>query len=308
LFGMGDRADGAARIAEAGKLGHLLRPEDEAERRDLSAAQGLVANASGRFPDAARHYTAALALSRRNEWFRDRNSDAWGLVVAHTGAGRHEDAARVMDDIRRWEAAKRPAEIALAWNDLSASITRFAAGDHEEYAAGVQALLKRYAASTNADTLARSAWAVGVSPGASAADAAALARRLTKALSPPDVFGWGYWALALLHLRAGDVTTAEAVLQMAGPNWNGRPWTLHPIVAGLCAARRGDAAAARAYLERAEVLLAAERPTPKNPFAFADTNWADRLLADVLAAELRAALAPREPAPPPRELAAGSRQ
>jgi hypothetical protein len=151
------------------------------------------------------------------------------------------------------------------------------------------------------DTLGRLGWAVAISPGADPADARATADRLASALKPHPTFAWGYWSLALLRLRAGDLDAAEAALRQAGPTWKDREWSLYRVVSGLCAAWRGDTESAAQHLAKAEAIAAAERPSEEKPFAHAETVWADRLIAELLLTELRAALAPRPLAPPPRE-------
>ncbi|WP_439620628.1 protein kinase domain-containing protein [Gemmata sp.] len=297
LYAMGDRAAGAERLAEAGALAAALRAGDDAERRDLLAALGRSENDRGRFAAAERHFAAAFALSRA-DWPADRVTDGWGLVAARAGQGKYAGAVPVLEALRRWAKG----DVDAAWIDLCLAATHFAAGDPDEYAGGVRAMLKRYDAATEVHVLARCAWALGLSPAADPAAAAALAARAAPRVARYPKYAWGHWGLALVRLRAGDLDGADAALTAGGPVWGTPPrdWALHPIISGLCAAKRGRSEAARALLARAEAVGAADRPGEKNPFAYHDSDWGDRLLADLLLAELRAAVAPREPAPHPR--------
>jgi hypothetical protein len=67
----------------------------------------------------------------------------------------------------------------------------------------------------------------------------------------------------------------------------------------LIAVARGESAAAGDHLRRAGELTAAQAPSEKNPFAYQDTLWSDRLDAAILLDELRRAVNPGL-APPPR--------
>jgi hypothetical protein len=295
LFRSGDRAAGAARLAEAEPMAGLLAGRDDGEDRFLWYNLGYVAETAGRFADAAGYYAKALAVSRRGKSVRNRNEDAWGLVKAHAGAGAFADAVPVLTDLRRWQVAAKAAEAEVAWVDLCLAAVRFAAGDRDGYGNEVRGLVKRYGASADVTTLTRVAWAVGLDAGADPAVAADAAARLSAALKESK-WSWGNLGLALAALRAGDLAAADRALARAG---EARGWAGAVLVRGLLAARRGDAEAARSLLARAEEAVAAGRPSEKNRFAFADGSWDDRLLADLLRAELRAAVAVPV-APPPR--------
>ncbi len=306
LFRIGDRASGAAKLADAERMAPLLKKEDDSDRRDLWHALGTVEQARGHFTEAKRYFTQAFALSRRNDWPRDRITDGWGVAQVLAAEGKYPDTLPILTDIRRWTLADKKPEAELAWIDLSQATLHFANSDRDGYHEQIRAMQKRYERATDINTLARMAWATGVSPDAAPEDAAAIAKRLSAALNEDlkkrnAKFGWGYWALALVSLRAGDLSAAEEALNTGGPTWNGRAWAFHPIIRGLCAAKRGDKTTARTLLKKAEELIAGEKPSEKNPFAYTDTNWLDRLLADLLLAELRAAVGEREPAPLPRE-------
>jgi serine/threonine protein kinase len=302
-YALGDRAPGAARLAEAEPLARLFsRGSDDEELHDLFAALGNVANAQGRFADGKKYYTQALDITLRNDWNRHtRLNDAWGVVQSLVGQKNYREAIPVLMDIRKWTNTGKVAELDLTWIDLSLASVRLASGGHDGYQSDLRSMAKQYEKSTNTDTLARLAWALALSPDASISEATDLEKRLSAALKRYPQFAWGHWALALLALRAGDIEGAEAALKAGGALWKTQELALYPSISGLCAAKRGDLPTARTHLRKAEELIAAEKPSEKHPFAYADINWVDRLLADVLVEELHDKLAPREPAPPPRQ-------
>jgi len=305
LFNMGERVSGAARLREAEPLLHLINETaDDEERHDLLSALGKTENGSGRFAEAEKHYSQALAISLRNNWRTSyRLSDSWGVVTARVAQRKYAEAVPVLANIRKWNVAENIAEQELMWIDLGIAVTRFAAGEHEEYRNQVEDMQKRAEKSTNVNVLARTAWGIGISPKADPTRAATVAKPLATRLAGFTQFAWGHWSLALLWLRAGDIEKAEAALKAGGPTFSTPPreWSFYPIIQGLCSAKRGDLAAARDHLRKAEELIAGEKPSEKHPFAYSDTIWADRFMADLLLEELRATIAPREIAPPPRE-------
>ncbi|MBA4066459.1 MAG: hypothetical protein C0501_22655 [Isosphaera sp.] len=296
LYRTGDRAGGAARLAEAEPLAGLMTGRDDGERRDLWYTLGVVAEAQGRFADAIEYYRKAFAVSRSKGWAQARLDDAWGLVEAHAGAGSFADALPPLADIRRWQVAARAAESEVAWADLALAAVRLGTGDRDAYRSDIRVMLKRFEKSADVNPLARTAWAVGLAADADPDAARAAADRLAAALKQSPRFAWGHRGLALARLRAGDMAAAEAALTAAG---SAGQVPFDAALRGLCAASRGDPAAAGVFLKRADEAVAAGRPSEGNPFAFADTNWLDRLLADLLLDELRAALDPHL-APRPR--------
>jgi hypothetical protein len=302
-YAMGDRTLGAVQLTEAQSLARLFsRGSDDEELHDLFAALGNVANAQGRFADGKKHYTQALDITLQNDWNRHtRLNDAWGVVQSLVGQKKYREAIPVLMDIRKWTNTGKVAELELTWVDLSLASVRLASGDRDGYLSDLHSMAKQYEKSTNADTLARLAWALALSPNANSSQAEDIEKRLSTVLKRYPQFSWGHWALAVLALRAGDIDGAEAALKAGGPLWKTRELALYPSISGLCAAKRGDLSTARTQLQKAEELIAAEKPSEKNPFAYADINWADRFLADVLVAELHDKLAPRELAPPPRQ-------
>jgi hypothetical protein len=72
------------------------------------------------------------------------------------------------------------------------------------------------------------------------------------------------------------------------------------LIRGLVAVVRADPVSARAQLAKGEELIDAQRPSAKNPFAYAGRSWNEHTETALLLAELRAALAPPV-APPPHE-------
>ncbi|MBA4189547.1 MAG: hypothetical protein C0467_16295 [Planctomycetaceae bacterium] len=304
LFEMGYRAAGLERLTESLAIISLLNgSSDDDERHDLWAALGRAENARGRFETAEGYYAKAFAISR-GDWPRDRLTDGWGLVTARVGLRKFAQAIPVLESIRRWNVSSMVSDQELAWTDLCLAAARFTAGDAEEYLADIRGMMKRAEQSTNVNVLARTAWAVGLSPDTIPTEAADLAKLLAAKLTPASRFAWGYWSLALVRLRAGDLEGAENALTAGGTTFGTPPreWAFYPIIKGLCAVKRGDIVAAQAHLRKAEELVAGERPSEARPFAYADTIWADRFFTDLLLAELRAKITPRDVAPPPREV------
>jgi len=305
LFRMGDRVNGAARLSEAEPLLHLINESaDDEERHDLLVGLGKSENGSGHFAQAEKHYSQALTITLRNNWRTSyRLADSWGVVIARLGQRKYAEVMPVLANLRKWNVAENIGEQELFWIDLGIAVTRFAAGEDEEYRKQVEEMLKRAEKSTNVNVLARTAWGIGISPKADPAKAASLAKPLATRLAALPQFAWGHWSLALLWLRAGDIEKAEAALKAGGPTFSTPPreWSFYPIIQGLCSAKRGDLVAARDHLRKAEELITGEKPSEKNPFAYSDTIWADRFMADLLLEELRATITPREISPLPRE-------
>jgi hypothetical protein len=128
-------------------------------------------------------------------------------------------------------------------------------------------------------------------------DPADTAARLAATQVQFPTFAWTHRGRALALLRANDLWGAEAALTTV----TGNPWPVDEAIRGLIGVTRGDVAAARDHLLRAEKLIAAHTPSENNPFAYADSHWADRLDAVILITELRSAVDPTV-APPPRRV------
>jgi hypothetical protein len=217
------------------------------------------------------------------------------LAGVLAGAGKFAEAASVLEEFRKLVDACNPPEHDRAGGDRLLGMVRLAGGDHDGYRALVREMAGRYGKSAVPDTLARLAGAAGLAPGAdwNPRDVAA---RLTGA-GFADVLRSARFAV-LAPLRAGDARGAEDALAKVP----GSPVPFDHAVRGLAALARGDATAAREHLRKADDLAAAQEPSATNPFAYADTHWADRLDAAVLVEELRSALDPAA-APRPRPVA-----
>ena len=299
LYRRGKRADGAGLIRQAGamadKLGSRL-PADE--RVWVLRDRGTVARDRGEWADAAADLGRAVALARSNlpagsAGRRDLPLDHAGALV---GGGRLAEAVPVVEEYRKAATAGKPTDAARAGADRLAAIVRLAAGDADGYRTAVRAMAARYARSADLNALLRFTWAAGLGADPADWDAADAAARLAAALVRYPKFAWGHRGRALALVRAGDPWGAGAALEKV----TGDPWPAEEAIRGLIAVARGDAAAAAGHLRRAEELTAAQAPSERNPFAYADTLWGDRLDAAILLDELRSHVVPNL-APAPRE-------
>jgi hypothetical protein len=132
----------------------------------------------------------------------------------------------------------------------------------------------------------RLAWVAALDPKLDGWDAKAFEARFAAAFQPDTNFAWGYRALALVRLRAGKLKEAEDALARVGKN----PSPQDPLLRGLIAAARGDAATAKAQLALADAQLAARAPTDAKPFAYANHPWYAETGTLLLLRELRAAV------------------
>jgi hypothetical protein len=132
------------------------------------------------------------------------------------------------------------------------------------------------------------AWVGGVSELPEGWNPDAFGTTFAAAFKPNTVYPWAYRGLALVQLRAGRLDAVETALAKAGQP--GEP--VDHLIRGRVAVARTDRAAAARHLARAEELGASQKPTEKNPFAYAGRFWHTDVEAAILRAELRAALAP----------------
>jgi tetratricopeptide (TPR) repeat protein len=294
LYNHGRRAEGARLIREAAamveRLDPSFRPEDSVF---VLRERGSVGRDQGAWAEAERHFRRAAGVARTKlpATHRERHAALIDLAGVLAGAGKFAEAAAVVAEFRTvMDAAKAP-ERDLAGADRLLALVKLAGGDHDRYRALVRGMAGRYGKSADPDTLARLAGTAGLAPG-SDWDPKDVAARLKAAGFADHPRGARFAALA--PLRAGDPRGAEdALAKVAGP-----PGPFDHAVRGLAALARGDAASARDHLRKADELVAAQAPSERNPFAYADTHWADRLDATVLIAELRSGL-DSSAAPPP---------
>ncbi|MFO0824434.1 MAG: hypothetical protein U0792_15180 [Gemmataceae bacterium] len=297
---------GLPRMEEAEQLSSLLDSKaDDEDHHDLLLGLSKAESAQGDFAKAEKHSSRALAITTRNNWKPNYRRDAaTGLLTALIGQHKYNDAVPVLEKLRSWRAAEKATPIDLAWYEMSLAAVRYAAGEMQGYQDDIEAMPNSQEKTTQVTCWARTAWSVGISPGTDPQVASALAKRLGTTMVSFPKFSFGFWSLALTRLRAGDIDGAEAALKAGGPTWQTPPReaAFYPILWGLCAAKRGDLEAAQTHLQKAAELIAASQPSAVKPFAYAKASWTHRLLEDVLIAELRSAITPRELAPPPREL------
>jgi tetratricopeptide (TPR) repeat protein len=286
IYSAGDQAGGYAKIREAeALLGKLTKPMPGQTHYDLLTRLGSVAHDRGRFAEAEGYFRKALPLARSLEAWAQSNVSA-KLASVLCEQRRYADALPCFRDARAAAVREKEPEKVLALIDLNAAAARLATGDRAGYDAAVTTMAKAYGSSQNLDTLNRLAWAAGIARGGMVIDPAALAARIAPKLT---TFEWGYRGLALLHLRAGNLKAIEPALAKGGKD---QPSS--EAIRGLAAVRANDHDAARKHLGRAAQLIEAAKPSEKNPFAYAGTTWHFRMETEILLAELRDELRPRE--------------
>jgi tetratricopeptide (TPR) repeat protein len=299
LYRAGDRAAALEALERAEALVPRVPALGPVGRNTVMYWRGKLELDRGRFADAERYLRPALVLSRTHADVRPltREENAINLAIALAGQGRHAEGLPLMAEYQTSRKRLKLSDADAAAGEMLHATVALAAGARGEHEKLVRAMLARFnLKGAHGDVVARVGWAAALAPPAGW-DAAAHAKLMTAAVAPWPHFTWGYQGLALVRLRAGDYAGYEAALkQAARPD---DPLTL--VIRGLANATGGNPAAARAYLTRAEDATEAAKPSAKNPFAYGDTFWYERVQYAALRDELRALLAPPT-APPPRPL------
>ena len=258
---------------------------------------GLLALDRGRFAEAEGHFRATRTAGKQvpNLAVVDRVVFPSRLASALAAQGRFKEALPLIEEARRCAAElKGLPEWERAFRDMQVATCQLAAGDRDAYRRTIEKMIEQYEKSKDGNTLARLAWAGGLSARRDGWDAVAFETQFAAAFKPNTPHPWEYRGLALVRLRAGLFDGVEEALAKAGVP----VLPVDHVIRGLVAVARKDGPAARAHLAKAEALIEAEKPGEKNPFAYAGRAWNQHVEAAILLAELRAALAPPV-APPP---------
>jgi tetratricopeptide (TPR) repeat protein len=300
LYEAGDRAGASATFARAEELLSAVPKLEPIERAMVLYWNGRLAIERGRFADAERYFRAVREVTKKLTGYSaaDREDDALYLARALVGQGRYREAVPLFEEARKLTAERKADEKQLAFADLEVATAQLAAGDRAAYRKTCEAMFERYGQSSNLDTLARLAWAGGVSERPEGWNPAAFGATFAAAFKPNTTLPWGYRGLALVWLRAGRLDEVEGALARVGAPVQ----PVDHLIRGLVAVARNDRATAGRHLAAAEELIETQKPTEKNPFAYAGRFWHTDLEAAILRAELRTVLSPMDIAPPPREV------
>jgi hypothetical protein len=297
LYDVGDRRAAAGRFDEARELSARLPALDPAEANALLFWCGRLELDRGAFAKAEEHFRAAAAaagkMSFQTAYDREEHARLLGDTLA--AQGRYAEAVPLFEEVRRQRNGRGAVEHDRAWADMRVATAQLAAGDRAGYRKTVAGLFQKFGKSNDINVLARVVWGAALAADPDGWDLAATEARFGATFQPGTAYPWGYRVLALVRVRAGKFEEAEAALRKAG--------AVHPadhFIRGLIAAARGDRAAARTLLAKGDDLIAAQRPSAENPFAYAGRLWHVDLEAELLRSELRAAVAVPA-APPPRE-------
>jgi tetratricopeptide (TPR) repeat protein/tRNA A-37 threonylcarbamoyl transferase component Bud32 len=298
LYDTGDCAGASASFARAEELLSAVPKLEPIERAIVLYWNGRLAIEGGRFVDAERHFRAAREGAKKVHDYSaaDREDDALFLARALVGQGRYREAVPLFEEARKLALERKADEKQLAFADLEVATAQLAAGDRAAYRKTCAALFQRYGRSSNLDTLSRLAWAGGVGEWPEGWNPAAFGTAFAAAFKPNTALPWEYRGLALVQLRAGRFDEVEVALAKAGPP--AQP--VDHLIRGLVAAAHNDRVTAALSLAQAERFIEFQKPTEKNPFAYAGRFWHTDLEVAILRAELRAALAPPV-APAPHE-------
>jgi len=295
LYDTGDRVAAAALFAQALAILPAVPKLEPIQRANVLFWSGRVAIECGQFAEAERLFRDLREAGKKVPDYSlgNREEDAICLARSLAAQGRYKDAIPFFEEAKKYAVQLKAAEKQLAWADMLIAETQLAAGQRDAYLKTLKAMFRQYGKSRDVNTLARLAWAAGLNSQPEGWEPAKFEAAYKAAYQPDTLFPWGYRGLALVRLRCGDFAGVEAALERAGK-------TVHPVdhlIRGLAAAARKNPAA-RTHLTKAEALIAAEKPSDKNPFAYAGRAWNQDTEVAILLTELRAALA-LPVAPPP---------
>lgn len=253
---------------------------------------GRLAMDRGEFAVAEGHFRNALTQGKRWSGFPAADhrayADYWGRALA--AQGNYTDAVKQFEVGRKQIGAKEKDSVHL-WGDFQVATAQLAGADRAGYDKTLAKMSTRCEKLTDADSLSRLAWAGGLAAKSVPWDAKAFEVQYTSAMKTVTNYPWGWRGLALVRVRAGKLDAVEEALAKAGPT----AMPVDHLIRGLLAVARGDKAAAKESLAKAEALIEKRRPTESNPYAYAGRLWHMQVEDDLLLAELRAAVgAPKE--------------